>query len=231
MSAAARVWVIVPAAGSGTRFGGASKQYRPLLGRPVLWHVLHRLASAPGIAGLAVGIASGDEDWAHLADRPAGTYAYEGGATRAETVLAGIHSLPRAQPEDYVLVHDAARPCIARSDLAKLCAADRSQGALLASPVTDTLKEARAGRAYRTQPREHLWKALTPQIFPLEPLRQALIQAAAAGTVVTDEASACEPQGLKPVLVAGRADNIKLTWPEDLELAEAILRRLEARND
>ena len=226
-----RVWVIVPAAGSGARFGGRPKQYRDLGGRPVLWHVLTRLACVPQMAGMAIGIAADDQDWPLLKDRPLGAYSYSGGATRAETVLAGLASLTHARPSDFVLVHDAARPCVARSDIFKLCAADLTQGALLASPVADTLKEVQAGRAIATLARERLWRALTPQIFPLEVLRTALTRALTAGITITDEASACEYQGLQPLLVAGRADNIKITWPEDLEIAEGILRRLEAAGD
>lgn len=217
----------MPAAGSGLRFGGdRPKQYQLIEDRPVLWHALTRLARAPGLAGAAVGLGGDDRFFGSLTDLPQDIVTFTGGAQRPDTVLRGLAALPLARDEDWVLVHDAVRPCLARADLERLLAARCEAGALLATPLTDTLKREASGFSAETIPRAGLWRALTPQCFPVGLLRRALEQAAAHGFDATDEAFAVERLGMQPTLVTGRADNIKITFAEDLELATLILRRL-----
>jgi 2-C-methyl-D-erythritol 4-phosphate cytidylyltransferase len=154
--------------------------------------------------------------------------ATSGGAERMDSVLAGLRALQdRAAPNDWVLVHDAARPCLLATELDRLLneLSDDAVGGLLAAPVVDTLKRADdGGRVLQTVPREKLWRALTPQMFRRDILQKALESAQARGVAVTDEAQAVEALGLQPRLVAGDADNIKITLPEDLLRAERILR-------
>ena len=219
----------MPAAGAGRRFGGDTpKQYLPLAGRAVIEHALERLLAHPRVKGLLIGLAGDDTHFASLHfHHPRLLDTYVGGAERADTVLKGLMALSaQAQPHDWVLVHDAVRPCLHQHDLARLLEAmpASADGALLATPLADTLKEAdAAGCVARTVPRERLWRALTPQLFPIKTLRDALARALAAGVPITDEASAVEAAGGHPRLVAGRADNIKITVPADLLLAERIL--------
>lgn len=219
----------MPAAGAGRRFGGDTpKQYLPLAGRAVILHALERVLAHPQVKGVLIGLAADDAHFAALQfqhPRLLGTYV--GGSERADTVLKGLAALAvHAQPHDWVLVHDAVRPCLHKDDLARLLNATRDSpaGALLATPLADTLKEAdAAGCVARTVPRDKLWRALTPQAFPIKTLRDALARALSAGAPITDEASAIEAAGGCPRLVAGRADNIKITLPTDLLLAERIL--------
>ena len=168
--------------------------------------------------------------WDTLAAKPVRTC--EGGAERAHSVLAGLQALgPEVGDADWVLVHDAARPCLRHADLDRLLLRGRAHpvGALLAAPVRDTLKRAGAdGTVVATEPREALWRALTPQLFQRGALTRALQAARAAGAAVTDEASALERLGLAPLLVEGAADNIKVTEPADLALAEFVLGRIVA---
>ena len=228
----APVWAVVPAAGIGSRFGGElPKQYLPVFGRPLLRHTLERLAAHPQVAGIVVAIAAGDPHWPgwrQLHGKP--VHACTGGGERAASVLAGLEALPDAvRGQDWVLVHDAARPCLRADDLDRLLAMGRAHdvGAILAAPVRDTLKRADAhGNIAATEPRERLWRALTPQLFRRGLLTHALEAALAAGDAITDEASAIERQGLAPLLVEGAADNIKVTEPADLALAEFVLSRL-----
>lgn len=227
-----RTWVIVPAAGRGLRFGSAlPKQYLPLAGATVLAHTLRRLDDL-GCLGMAIGLAPDDMHWP--AYRPALTtplIPFEGGAERAVTVLRGLVALrDRARPDDLVFVHDAARPCVRRADLERLRAAAESaaDGALLARPVADTVKrEGAKDFVSDTLDRRGLWLAQTPQVFAYARLHEALSQALAAGALVTDEASAIEYLGGQPRLVIGSPDNIKITLPEDLALAELYLMRKE----
>ena len=221
-------WAVVPAAGSGARFGGGlPKQYRQLAGQPMIARTLARLLSHPDIEGAMVALAADDEQWHALAmafDKPVLTCI--GGADRAASVLAALRALPATVADDaLVLVHDAARPCVRHTDLDRLIAAAQSDaGALLAAPVRDTLKHADAnGRVDATVPRESLWRALTPQAFRRGVLIRVLEQALSDGIAVTDEAMAIERIGLQPLLVEGSEDNIKLTVVEDLALAEHIL--------
>jgi 2-C-methyl-D-erythritol 4-phosphate cytidylyltransferase len=226
-------WAVVPAAGGGTRMrADRPKQYLSLLGRPILARTLERLGSYPRLRGMLVGIAADDVYWPTLAGGTPnllGTYA--GGDERAQTVLNGLRALAQyAAPDDWVLVHDAARPCLRHSDIDALldAIAGHPDGGLLALPVSDTVKRAdHNGCVVETVSRVGLWRALTPQAFRLAALSAALERALRAGVEITDEASAMEYDGARPRLVHGAADNIKITVPEDLALAEGYLRAQE----
>jgi len=229
----ARYFAVVPAAGTGSRMGAARpKQYLALAGRPVLAHTLARLASEPRIETIVVCIARDDRWWPEVAgtlDAPV-TVA-DGGAERAHSVLNGLDALAgSARPTDWVLVHDAVRPCLRPADLHRLIEATAADpvGGLLAARVSDTLKRAdAAGRVEETVGREGLWRALTPQIFRFGLLRDALVASLDQGQVVTDEAAAVERLGARPLLVEGHSDNIKITVAPDLGLAERVLELLE----
>jgi 2-C-methyl-D-erythritol 4-phosphate cytidylyltransferase len=211
------------------------KQYLRLFGRPVILHTLERLASHPRVAGVLVGISADDAYWSTLASRlaelPKLIETYEGGAERADTVLNGLKALAaHAEEGDWVLVHDAARPCLRRADIDRLIAEvlGYADGGLLAVPVSDTVKRTdAAGAVIETVSRTNLWRAVTPQLFPRSRLESALEQAEADGMVVTDEAAAVEHVGGRPRVVAGQADNIKITLAEDLALAELYLKQQE----
>jgi 2-C-methyl-D-erythritol 4-phosphate cytidylyltransferase len=221
------LWAIIPAAGSGSRFGGETpKQYLPLSGRTVIEWAISPFLRRPGISGIAVVLAPGDELWRELAPGPDRVFTVTGGDERARSVLNGLLALrSRARPRDWVLVHDAARPCLTDEDLQRLVETVRQDdvGGLLAVPARDTLKRSEGERVRETIDRRVIWQALTPQMFRLGPLTDALEAAVAAGAAVTDESSAMELAGARPRLVAGRGDNIKVTRPEDLPLAEFIL--------
>lgn len=219
----------MPAAGSGSRMGSTiPKQYLPLLGRPVIAHSLAPFREHPRISGIVVVLAADDGHWKALGmDRLAKVRVTVGGAERCHSVLAALRGLLEcAHPEDWVLVHDAARPCLRRADIDRLIAEGTGHpiGALLALPVRDTMKRADAQREVtETVPRTGLWHALTPQMFRLGMLFEALSEAIASGRLVTDEAEALERAGHRPLLVEGHPDNLKITRPEDLALAQAVL--------
>jgi 2-C-methyl-D-erythritol 4-phosphate cytidylyltransferase len=209
------------------------KQYLPLAGRTVIeWSLAPFLAHAR-CAGIVVVLAEQDQHWlrTELAGH-AKIVTTTGGAERMDSVLAGLSILhDQAAPDDWVLVHDAARPCLAAADLQSLLEElrDDAVGGLLAAPVVDTLKRADdGGRVVQTVAREKLWRALTPQMFRRDILQRALEQTSARGIAVTDDAQAVEALGLQPKLVSGDADNIKVTLPEDLLRAERILRSRSA---
>lgn len=228
------LWVVIPAAGMGARMeADRPKQYLTLAGKTVLEHTLACFAGHSRVRGIVLAIALDDSFWPDLvldADLP--VHVVPGGAERAASVLNALDLLVAlGKPEDWVLVHDAARPILARADLDRLVAEVEMDavGGILAVPVRDTMKRSDdAGRIARTEPRDGLWHALTPQMFRLGLLHDSLKQALEAGVAVTDEASALEHAGLRPLLVEGRADNIKITRPEDLELAEFFLTRRRA---
>ncbi|MBX3725075.1 MAG: 2-C-methyl-D-erythritol 4-phosphate cytidylyltransferase [Xanthomonadales bacterium] len=217
-------WVVVPAAGCGSRAGLAlPKQYADLAGRPMLAWTLESLLEHPRIAGALVVLAAEDPHWpgwTRVAGKPVHTAV--GGEERCDSVLAGLQALPaEVDADDWVLVHDAARPCLSHAEIdALLAVRDHPVGALLAVPVADTLKRADAqGDACATIDRADAWRALTPQMFRREPLRRALAEAVVAGARPTDEAAAMERLGCFPRLVPGRASNLKVTTGEDLALA------------
>ena len=222
-------WVIVPAAGTGARMGSAvPKQYLPLRGSTVLGQTLRRLAALPGLAGIVVALHPEDAYWPSV-ELPAGVNVTlcEGGAQRSQSVLNALLALQgRAAEDDWVLVHDAVRPCVRIVDIVRLLEAISAHacGGLLAVPVSSTLKRSNAqGDVQETVTRDNVWQAATPQAFRLARLRSALTAAELSGVQLTDEASALELAGLAPRLVRGTADNIKITYPEDLILAELIL--------
>ena len=222
------VHALVPAAGEGRRMGGsAPKQYLDLAGRPVLAHTLARLASHPDIRSLVVALAADDDRFARLElDLPCPLVRVTGGASRAESVLSGLHHLQEHDPTAWVLVHDAVRPCLPRACLDRLLAEGlvHSSGAILALPVRDTLKRADGDRVISTTiDRTGLWAAQTPQLFPVATLARALEACLADGVAPTDEASAMEYQGYQPRLVEGSPVNLKLTWPADVAPAAAWL--------
>jgi 2-C-methyl-D-erythritol 4-phosphate cytidylyltransferase len=226
-----RTWFVIPAAGASSRFGGSTpKPYLRIAGRSLLEHALRAMLRCPGLAGGVVVIAERDRRWARLpASMRRRVITATGGATRARSVLNGLEALTGAMPEDWVLVHDAARPCLPAGDLAALIAACRRDevGGLLALQVTETVKLADGeGRSARSVPRDGLWRAQTPQMFRHGPLRRALSRALEEGVEPTDEASAIERLGLRPKLVEGSPLNIKVTRPADLVLASAALRQV-----
>lgn len=233
MASKARFWAAVPAAGIGSRMGAAiPKQYLELHGRPILWHTLQLFLRRDDIAGIAVAVGAGDSHWAALglAKEPR-IITTPGGAERADSVLSCLRGLAgRAAPDDWVLVHDAVRPCVRQEDISRLMerASAHETGGILALPVRDTMKRADGQDAIAaTVDRTHLWHALTPQMFRLGALMAALEEAARAGRTVTDEAQAMEFAGGRPLLVRGHADNIKITHADDLALAELFLERRE----
>ena len=225
------IWAVVPAAGSGSRFGGeVPKQYLQVAGEPLLAHTLRALLAHPGVAGVVVVLAEDDPRWpggSELEGKPVRHCV--GGESRADSVLAGLQALPdEVRADDFVLVHDAARPNLALADLGQLLERGRVDpvGAILAAPVRDTLKRAGdEGGIDRTVPRERLWRALTPQMFRRLQLSQALEKARSAGVEVTDESMAMERKGARPLLIEGREDNIKITTPADLAYFEFLLSR------
>jgi 2-C-methyl-D-erythritol 4-phosphate cytidylyltransferase len=224
-----RYWLVMPAAGAGRRFGaGAPKQHAPLAGKTVLELALQTFLDDPRCEAIALVVPAAGFDAARQQwQGEARVRLVVGGARRCDSVLAGLDELAGlAGDEATVLVHDAARPCLARADLDRLLAAGAglADGALLAAPVSDTLKRAGAhGHSEGTVEREGLWRALTPQMAPLGRLRALLGQALARGVAPTDEAQALEWGGARPLLVAALEPNPKITLAGDLPLAEALL--------
>lgn len=227
-------YALVPAAGSGARMGGdLPKQYLPLAGRPLIWHALATLCATPALRKVFVVLAPDDARWpaddmAALGDKLAVLRC--GGETRAASVANGLRAMAeriQGNGEEWVLVHDAARPCLTVAMVEALIATvgEDDAGGILAMPVADTLKKALdredgvPTRIEHTVPREGLWQAQTPQMFR----RRMLLEALDFAPQVTDEASAIEALGFRPRLVEGQIDNLKVTWPRDLRLAELIL--------
>jgi 2-C-methyl-D-erythritol 4-phosphate cytidylyltransferase len=220
---------LVPAAGFGKRMGHElPKQYLPLAGQPMIAHALHALCASPEIATVFVVLAPDDtlyhsHDWSRFGDKLQPLFC--GGEMRSDTVLNGLLA-SELEPDDWVLVHDAARPCLTQAYIAKLIAELRDDpvGGILAVPVADTLKRADDHqRILRTENRERLWQAQTPQMFRAGLLAQALQQP----RDFTDEASAVEALGLHPKLVLGEPSNFKVTYPQDLLLADLLLTQQE----
>jgi 2-C-methyl-D-erythritol 4-phosphate cytidylyltransferase/2-C-methyl-D-erythritol 2,4-cyclodiphosphate synthase len=238
-----RVWAIVPAAGHGARFAASAsrptpKQYAPLHGATVLEWSLRALLAEPRVAAVMVALAADDAHWPGIAAKLASAKLMTtiGGASRQDTVANSLDALAsQAAADDWVLVHDAARPCLTGNDLAALLDAVGAgaveparpvAGAVLAAPVVDTVKR-ELGDHLVTVDRQGLWRALTPQVFPFAQLRHALQEAALAGIVVTDEAQAVERMGLRPALVQGSPFNVKITRAPDLRVAAKILQLTE----
>ena len=226
------LFAIIPAAGSGTRLSKKQpKQYALLAGKPMLWHAI-RAVCMPPIESVFIVLAPGDkafarEDWKAFKGRLQPLYC--GGKTRRDSVYNGlVAAMAAVNADDWILVHDAARPCLPKKDLKSLireCEQDEI-GGILALPVAETVKraakdEAGTQRVAASEDRSQLWLAQTPQMFRAGLLAQALRDAKG---LVTDEASAVEQMGLRPRLVTGSRENLKVTWPEDLAIAAAILK-------
>jgi 2-C-methyl-D-erythritol 4-phosphate cytidylyltransferase len=226
------IYALIPAAGSGTRLSGlAPKQYLPLAGRPMLWHAV-RAVCVPPVESVFVVLAPSDSafathDWSAFAGKLEPLYC--GGETRRDSVYNGlVAAMAAVEANDWMLVHDAARPCLPRKDFDALLRETQNDevGGILALPIADTVKKAAkdesgAQRVAATEDRSVLWLAQTPQIFRAGLLAQALQRARGAPT---DEAAAVEQLGLRPRLIAGSRENLKVTWPEDIALAESILK-------
>jgi len=230
----ASYWVIVPAAGVGKRMGASiPKQYLELRGRPVIDHTLERVLLHPAVDGVYVALAEDDSWWdaTEFSGHP-DLVRVAGGNERCFSVLNAMQALAaRAQPHDWVLVHDAARPCLRREDVDHLIGMldTHPSGGLLGVPVRDTMKRTSdTDEITATVERNNLWHAYTPQMFRFDRLFRALNGAIDAGYLVTDEASAIEWSGEKPLMVEGHPDNIKITRPEDLPLAEFFMSQQEA---
>ena len=221
-------FALIPAAGSGTRLAAElPKQYVALAGHPMLWHAV-RAVCVPPVEKVFLVLAPHDthfssQDWTAFGGRLVPLYC--GGPSRHESVYNGLVATRGAwEADDWILVHDAARPCLPAQCLERLLAEGAADevGAILAVPVPDTVKRAAHNRIVSTEDRSQLWLAQTPQMFRAGLLLRAL---AGARGGVTDEASAVERMGLKPKVVAGSRENMKVTWPEDLAMAEALLRQ------
>jgi 2-C-methyl-D-erythritol 4-phosphate cytidylyltransferase len=222
------LYALIPAAGSGTRLPAeAPKQYLPLAGKPMLWHAL-RAVCVPRVESVFVVLAPQDKtfathDWSAFGERLQPLYC--GGETRRDSVYNGlVAAMNDIQADDWLLVHDAARPCLPEKDLDKLMREIEGDevGGILALPIADTVKRVSQEKIQATEDRSQLWLAQTPQMFRAGLLLQALSRAKGAPT---DEAAAIEQLGLKPRVVAGSRENLKVTWPEDVAIAEGILRR------
>lgn len=223
------VIAVIPAAGIGSRMQTeCPKQYLHIGDKTILEHAVASLMAHPRVGQAIVAVSPNDAYFSSLplASDPRVTVV-TGGKQRADSVLAGLQAAGDAK---WVLVHDAARPCLHPDDLENLLAitATSKVGGILAAPVRDTMKRGEPGKALiaHTVDREDLWHALTPQLFPLELLRSCLLRALDEGATITDEASALEYCGFHPELINARADNIKVTRPEDLALAAFYLTRL-----
>ncbi|WP_410211741.1 2-C-methyl-D-erythritol 4-phosphate cytidylyltransferase [Aquirhabdus sp.] len=221
------LWAVVPAAGSGRRFGSEiPKQYLILQDQPIMLHSINRLFALP-LAGCVIAIAAGDTQAQTLDYQSLDRIQFVvGGAERMDSVLAGLEYLKdKAAVDDWILVHDVARPCITPTSLRRLVNElhDHEIGGILATPVRDTLKQVQDHNILATIPRDNLWQAQTPQMFRFGVLYDALIAAKKQGLQVTDEASAIELAGLSVKIVEGRMDNIKITYADDLALADVIL--------
>jgi len=233
MTQALKFWAVVPAAGVGKRMqSDRPKQYLELAGKTVIEQTLIRLLGAEVFSAVAVAISVEDPYWPELElSRHPQVLTAPGGKERADSVLSALKTLQgRADDNDWVLVHDAARPCITSEDIHQLIdtLADDPVGGILALSSHDTLKDVQGNAIVGTLDRRHIWRALTPQMFRYGMLRAALIETE-GNPMITDEASALELKGLKPKIVEGRPDNLKITRPEDLALATFYLEQQAAR--
>lgn len=228
MSSIAPVWAVIPAAGTGSRMqSDTAKQYLRFQGKTIIEHCLDRLLSHPWVDGAVVVLREDDQLWdelGYISDKP--IFTTSGGLERQHSVYSGLTALQNKIGNDaIVLVHDAVRPLVNHADLSGVIAAARSNaaGAILASKVTDTLKlQTDSMEIAGTRSREGLWRALTPQVFHLQALLGALKKVNDEKLVITDDAQAIEMMGHAPALVAGSADNFKITTPGDLALAQMV---------
>ena len=229
------IWVIIPAAGVGRRMGAnVPKQYLLLNDKPVIEYTLNIFDSCEWVSEIVIAISKEDEYWQSIncgVTKP--VHKVEGGKERCDSVLNGLKYLQdKAQPNDWVLVHDAARPCLRKEDLALLLNTlqDHEVGGILAIQVRDTMKRSMINNTIKdTVERENLWHALTPQMFRFGLLMDSIESALNEDKMITDEASAIELAGFHPLLVEGHADNLKITRPEDLALAAFYLSQQEEK--
>ena len=233
MTTGLRYWAVIPAAGFGTRMqADIPKQYLSINNKTILEHTLERFCSHPKIEGVVVTISGNDEVWKTLgiSSHPK-IIVVEGGVERCHSVLNGLRALSdKANINDWVMVHDAARPCLQKEDIDRLIDIldGHDVGGLLGLPVKDTMKRAdNFCTVQETIDREDMWHALTPQMFHLGVLPDSLDNALSKDILVTDEAQAIELNGLQPVLIEGHSDNIKITRNHDLALAELYLSQQE----
>ncbi|MES0327787.1 MAG: 2-C-methyl-D-erythritol 4-phosphate cytidylyltransferase [Gammaproteobacteria bacterium] len=229
----ASIWAVIPAAGIGQRMqSDVPKQYLSLAGSTVIEKTIHRLLAVNKVKGLAISLRRDDQYWDNLnivSSKP--VIRAEGGAERCDSVLNAMQALADRKDfdadNDWVLVHDAVRPCVRLEDIDQLIeqATANEAGGLLALPVRDTMKRQAVDSTsvQKTEDREGLWHALTPQLFPYKILQTALMKAINDNVTVTDESSAMEYAGYAPLLVKGHEDNIKITRPNDLRLAELFI--------
>ena len=217
-----QIVAVIPASGIGSRMNAPlPKQYLPLLGKTILEHTVSLFLEHHQIDKIVIAVSAEDSYYQALdLLRSPKIQFVLGGETRANSVFNALQTIDE---DAWVLVHDAARPCLKLSDLDKLLQIKNEQGAILATPAIDTMKRAENGVISHTEDRSTLWHALTPQFFPVKQLKHALHHAFEKGESVTDEASAMELMGYHPLLIAGRSDNLKITRPEDLALAEFYL--------
>lgn len=225
--------VVVPAAGVGKRMQtNHPKQYLTLHGKTILEHTVENLLSHPQIELVVIAVSDGDEYFLTLPLAQAdNVIRVSGGKERVDSVLSGLEYLSNHYAAQYswVMVHDAARPCLTHDDINKLIhqCQQANRGGILAAPVRDTMKRSctqnELNTIEKTIDRSQLWHAFTPQLFPLIELKSALVDGLTNQKVITDEASAMELSGYQPLLVQGRSDNLKVTQPEDLALAEFFL--------
>ena len=230
MQSADKYWAVIPAAGVGQRMqANQPKQYLKIQGRTVLDWTIFRLLETQLFTTIVVSLSSEDAYWSESEyASPPDVIRAPGGAERSDSVRQGLAQLlPIAASNDWVLVHDAARPCVASGDIRKLISLVVAgfDGGLLGSPVADTLKQVSQSSSLveSTLDRTTIWRAFTPQMFRLKSLYSALVEAQRQGWEITDEASAMERVGVLPLMVEGSSDNIKITRPEDLQLAQNIL--------
>jgi len=238
-----KVWVVIPAAGIGKRMQSETpKQYIKINGRTILEHTLECFINHPEVAGCVVALASEDPYWKSLkihttaGDFP--LYTVEGGNERSDSVEQALDYLSvveKLNAESWVMVHDAARPCVTQQDITRLLSlrSEAGNGGILASPVRDTMKRAKPDKSIisHTESRDDLWHALTPQLFKLGELTASLAYCLENGINVTDEASAMEAENHTVSLVEGDSSNIKVTRPADLELASWLLSRKGEPNE
>ncbi len=226
-----KIWSIIPAAGTGRRMNAdRPKQYLLLGGKAVLTHSVEAILKISEVAAIVIGIAPGDTWFESLELRhESGIHVTHGGAERAHSVLRCIHYLSKhlgAQDNDWVLVHDGVRPCVSSDDINKLIEVCQTtnNGGLLGCEIVDTVKRVdQQGMVISTEPRDLLWRAMTPQLFPLATLARGLQVAIDNNQTSTDESLAVEQIGVNPIMVAGSSENIKITRSGDLELARMIL--------
>lgn len=227
-----RQWIFIANAGAGVRMGApVPKQYLEVNGRPLLCHTLDVWLAYAGecdAAGIVIGVAGGDRWWKKIKKNyPPAITESPGGGNRMETVWNGLQTIAaRADDGDWVMVHDAVRPCVSRGDIVRLAEAvgEGGEGAALGCPIADSIKRVGGGgRIVASVARKNLWRVFTPQMFRYAQLRDALARARAGGEVFEDEAGAVRAAGGRPLLVAGAAANIKVTTPKDIALAAAWL--------